>query len=216
MHKLRNLATKGVKIFYPGSDSGSKKQITSGIGTSSCRYTRVPPPPISLSQPFEEEIGVGAHDMDYVEAQKNYDIEEENEVDAVNLDEDDENIDDEEQEQPDLWTAMGDANTYIDKLYNHYVDLLDLAVSTNITPHPPEEPSSSKRPTHNEDRRQLINALDWWRNNEAQYPVLSRLARDILNVLMSTAASKSAFSQGRQQLGDNRHSLGSNTMNVLV
>ena len=30
--------------------------------------------------------------MDYVEAQKNYSIEEENEVDAVDLDEDDENI----------------------------------------------------------------------------------------------------------------------------
>ncbi|KAM3220510.1 hypothetical protein P3L10_025041 [Capsicum annuum] len=33
---------------------------------------------------------------------------------------------------------------------------------------------------------------------------------------MSTVASESAFSQGRQELGDNRHSLGSNAMNVLV
>ena len=66
------------------------------------------------------------------------------------------------------------------------------------------------------DRRQWINKLDWWRNNEAQYHVLSRLARDILNVSMSTVASKSAFSQGRQQLRDNRHSLRSNAMNVLV
>ncbi|XP_047250264.1 zinc finger BED domain-containing protein RICESLEEPER 4-like [Capsicum annuum] len=49
-----------------------------------------------------------------------------------------------------------------------------------------------------EDRRRRINALDWWRNNELQYPVLSRLARDILNVPMSTVASESAFSQGRQ------------------
>ncbi|KAF3667134.1 hypothetical protein FXO38_08763 [Capsicum annuum] len=60
--------------------------------------------------------------------------------------------DDEEQEKPNLWTAMGDMNAYIDKLYNHYVDLLDLSVPTNITPtvapHPPEEPSSSKRPTY--------------------------------------------------------------------
>ncbi|PHT64078.1 hypothetical protein T459_32179 [Capsicum annuum] len=76
------------------SNSGSKKRITSGRGTLSSRYTCVPP--ASLSQPFEEEVGVplgaGAHDMDYVEAQKNYGIEEENEVDVVNLDEDDENI----------------------------------------------------------------------------------------------------------------------------
>ena len=40
--------------------------------------------------------------MDYVEAQENYGIEEENEVDAVNLDEDDENIG----ESP----AVGNAN----------------------------------------------------------------------------------------------------------
>ncbi|KAM3268052.1 hypothetical protein P3S67_031602 [Capsicum chacoense] len=33
---------------------------------------------------------------------------------------------------------------------------------------------------------------------------------------MSTVPSESAFSQGRQQLGVNRHSLGSNAMNVLV
>ncbi|PHU04675.1 hypothetical protein BC332_25497 [Capsicum chinense] len=64
----------------------------SGRGTSSSRYTRVPPPPVPLSQPFVQEIGVGAHDMNYVEAQENYGIEEENEVDAVDLDEDDENI----------------------------------------------------------------------------------------------------------------------------
>ena len=145
---------------------------------------------------------------------------------------------------------------YIEKLYNHYANVVDLVVPTNITltitPHPLEEPSSSKRPAHSgfsdsfydlncwnsvdertytstyreklkyylrtapEDRRRWINTLDWWRSNETQYPVLSRLVRDILNVPMSIVASESAFSQGRQQLGDNRHSLGSNAMNVLV
>ncbi|KAF3669266.1 putative ethylene-responsive transcription factor CRF4-like [Capsicum annuum] len=92
MDKLRNLATKGIKFFCPESSSGSKKQITSGKGTSSSRYTHVPSSPVPFGTPFEEEIGVGAHDMDYVEAQENYGIEEENEVDTVNLDEDDENI----------------------------------------------------------------------------------------------------------------------------
>ncbi|KAF3666297.1 hypothetical protein FXO38_09136 [Capsicum annuum] len=33
---------------------------------------------------------------------------------------------------------------------------------------------------------------------------------------MSTVVSESAFSQGQQHLGDNRHSMGSNGMNVLV
>ena len=51
-----------------------------------------------------------------------------------------------------MWTATANAKNYIEKLYNHYADLFDLAVPTNITPivtpHPPEEPSSSKRPAH--------------------------------------------------------------------
>ncbi|KAM3283248.1 hypothetical protein P3S67_026893 [Capsicum chacoense] len=163
---------------------------------------------------------------------------------------------DSEQIQPDLWTATSDAHAYIDKLYNHYADLIDLAVPTHISPtvapHPPEVPSFSRRLAHcgfpdsfydlpcwnsidegaytstyreelkyylqspPEDPRRRINTLDWWRNNESQYPVLSRLARDILNFPMSTVASESSFSQGRQQLGDNQHSLGSNAMNVLI
>ncbi|KAM3231485.1 hypothetical protein P3L10_016844 [Capsicum annuum] len=59
---------------------------------------------------------------------------------------------DSEQVQPDLWTATTDAKDYIEKLYNHYADLFNLAVPTNITPtiapHSPEEPSSSKRPAY--------------------------------------------------------------------
>ncbi|KAF3661878.1 putative glucan endo-1,3-beta-glucosidase A-like [Capsicum annuum] len=229
-------------------------------------------------------LGVGVHDMDYVEAQENYSIEEENEVDAVNLDEDNENIAE--------TFAVENANVRSDRLIslpvisvlqdlvkqlvlhgnflnvyqilrfneifvNKYISIeVKATVPTNITPtiapHPPEEPSSSKRPAHSgfrdsffdlncwnsvdertytstyreelkyylrtapEDRRRRINTLDWWRSNETQYSVLSRLARDILNVPMSTVASESTFSQGRQQLGDNRHSLRSNAMNVLV
>ena len=59
---------------------------------------------------------------------------------------------DSEQVQPDLWTATADAKDYIEKLYNHYADLFDLIPKKNITPiiapHPPKEPSSSKRLTH--------------------------------------------------------------------
>ena len=123
MDKLRNLANKGVKIFYPERGSGSKKRITSGRGSSSSRYTRVSSPPVPLDTPFEEKIGVDAHDMDYVEAQENYGIEEENEVDAVNLDEDNENI----AETP----AVGDANVRSE--------------SVNLPPRPPSAPRPRKR-----------------------------------------------------------------------
>ena len=63
-----------------------------------------------------------AHAMDYVEAQKNYDIEEENEVDAVNLDEDDENIG----ETP----AVGNANVRSELV--------------NLPPRPPRAPRARK------------------------------------------------------------------------
>ncbi|KAF3643133.1 hypothetical protein FXO37_22150 [Capsicum annuum] len=75
-----------------GPGNPARFDLACGRGSSSSRYTRAPSPPVPLGTPFEKEIGVGAHDMDYVEAQKNYGIEEENEVDAVNLDEDNENI----------------------------------------------------------------------------------------------------------------------------
>ena len=114
MDKLRNLG-KSVKKICPESGSGRKKRITSGRGTSSTRYTRVSSPPVSLSQPFEKEICLGAHDMDYLEVQKNYGIEEENEVDAVNLDEDNKNI----AETP----VVGDANVRSE--------------SVNLPPRPP-------------------------------------------------------------------------------
>ena len=60
--------------------------------------------------------------MDYVEAQKNCGIEEENEVDAVNLDEDDENIG----ETP----AVGNANVRSE--------------SINVPPRPPHAPRAHK------------------------------------------------------------------------
>ncbi|KAM3215701.1 hypothetical protein P3L10_025141 [Capsicum annuum] len=122
MDKLRNLG-RSVKKICSGSGSGSNKRITSGRGASSTRYTRVPSPPVPLSQPFEEEIGVGAHDMDYLEVQKNYGIEEENKVDAVDLDEDDENI----VETPEV----GNANVRSE--------------SVNLPPRPPRAPRARKQ-----------------------------------------------------------------------
>ena len=82
----------------------------------------MPSPPVPLHTPFGEEISVGAHDMDYVEAQENYGIEEENEVDAVNLNEDDENIG----ETP----AEGNANVRSE--------------SVNRPPRPPPAPRARK------------------------------------------------------------------------
>ncbi|KAM3238805.1 hypothetical protein P3L10_013838 [Capsicum annuum] len=95
MDKLRNIATKVLKIFVPEAVVIVKSELLAiEVLQVVDIHTRVSSPPIPLGTPFEEEIGVSTHDMNYVEVQKNYGIEEENEVDAVNLDEDDENIGD--------------------------------------------------------------------------------------------------------------------------
>ena len=61
-----------------------------------------------------------------------------------------------------------------------------------------------------------LDVLAWWKKYKASYPVLLRIARDILTVQVSTVASESAFSQGRQQIGDHRHSLSGFSLQVLV
>ena len=41
-----------------------------------------------------------------------------------------------------------------------------------------------------------FSALEWWRNNNFKYKILSKKARDILAVPISIVASESTFSAG--------------------
>ena len=41
-----------------------------------------------------------------------------------------------------------------------------------------------------------LNVLLWWRVNGSRYPILEKMARDVLTVLVSTVASESTFSTG--------------------
>ncbi|XP_058734244.1 zinc finger BED domain-containing protein RICESLEEPER 2-like [Vicia villosa] len=43
-----------------------------------------------------------------------------------------------------------------------------------------------------------FDVLTWWMGNEAKYPVLSRLAKDILIVPVTTVASEATFSAGKR------------------
>lgn len=61
-----------------------------------------------------------------------------------------------------------------------------------------------------------FDILDWWKNNEYKYPILSQVARDILVVPVSTVASESAFSTGGRVLDPFRSSLSHKVVEFLV
>ncbi|XP_072955909.1 zinc finger BED domain-containing protein RICESLEEPER 2-like [Typha angustifolia] len=60
-----------------------------------------------------------------------------------------------------------------------------------------------------------FDALEWWRLNMLKFPILSKMARDILSVPITTVASESAFSVGGRVLNNFRSSLSSETVEAL-
>jgi len=52
-----------------------------------------------------------------------------------------------------------------------------------------------------------FDILAWWRVNGPKYPIISRMARDILSVPLSTVASESIFSSAKRILDDYRCNL---------
>lgn len=61
-----------------------------------------------------------------------------------------------------------------------------------------------------------INVLDHRKGLQGRYPIASRMAREILAILISTVASESAFSIGGKVLDAYRSSLNLNTAEVLI
>lgn len=61
-----------------------------------------------------------------------------------------------------------------------------------------------------------FSILTWWKNHEIQFPILAKIARDILVVPASTIASESAFSAGRRVLDEKRTSLAPDVVKICV
>ena len=41
-----------------------------------------------------------------------------------------------------------------------------------------------------------FNIFTWWKASSSRYPTISKMARDVLSIPVSTVASKSAFNTG--------------------
>jgi hypothetical protein len=61
-----------------------------------------------------------------------------------------------------------------------------------------------------------FDVLLWWKTNSSRYQVLSKMARDVLAVFVSTVASESAFSTGGCILDPFRSSLSPDMVQVLI
>lgn len=61
-----------------------------------------------------------------------------------------------------------------------------------------------------------FDILSWWKVNQVEFPILSRLARDILSMQVSTVASESAFSAGGRVVDPFRGRLEPETVEALI
>lgn len=61
-----------------------------------------------------------------------------------------------------------------------------------------------------------FDVLNWWKHNGLRYPILSKIARDVLAIPCTTVPSESTFSRARRVLEDTRASLNSDTVEALL
>ncbi|KAA8531308.1 hypothetical protein F0562_006021 [Nyssa sinensis] len=56
-------------------------------------------------------------------------------------------------------------------------------------------------------RREKFDILQWWKLHSGKFPVLAKMAHDVLAVLTTTIASEAAFSVGGRVVDESRASL---------
>nr|GEV06843.1 hypothetical protein [Tanacetum cinerariifolium] len=67
-----------------------------------------------------------------------------------------------------------------------------------------------------DDNSKGFDVLAWWRANSLRYRILSRMARDILTIPITTVASEATFSAGSKVIDTYRASLAPETVEVLL
>ncbi|KAG6633675.1 hypothetical protein CIPAW_12G065500 [Carya illinoinensis] len=67
-----------------------------------------------------------------------------------------------------------------------------------------------------EDSDLHFDALEWWKVNDLKYRILSKMARDILSIPITTVASESTFSAGGRVIDPYRASMSVETVEMLL
>ena len=66
------------------------------------------------------------------------------------------------------------------------------------------------------DEVQNFDIMKWWKYHESTFPILSKMARDLLTPPMSTVASESSFSIVANIIGDRRTTLTTKMLEALT
>jgi len=61
-----------------------------------------------------------------------------------------------------------------------------------------------------------FDALEWWKEKNLKFRILSKMAVDVLVILITTVASESAFSAGGRVIDPHRASLGTKMVDMLI
>ena len=65
-------------------------------------------------------------------------------------------------------------------------------------------------------RKENFNILEWWKANSPKFPIIGKIARDILAVPATTVASESTFSVGGRVIDESRASLLPDIVEALI
>nr|GEW80923.1 hypothetical protein [Tanacetum cinerariifolium] len=97
----------------------------------------------------------------------------------------------------------------LDHMFKEYVDIHDELVR--------EAASYKNRSCGGSTRHwgMKFNALEWWNVHQFKYPVLSKMAKDVLAIPVSTVASEATFSAGGRVIDPYRSALKSSTVEML-
>lgn len=93
--------------------------------------------------------------------------------------------------------------------------------ATHVAQQPPKKTKKCEVETFLLEDRLVVdenkfNLLSWWREQSHRFPTLSKIARDILAIPISTVASESAFSTSGRVIGPHRSRLLPETVEALM